>query len=472
MADVKDLINRLNTGEIPIFAKTAQCVASTSAADLSSLTELASGILHDPALTSRVLKLANSSAYNRGTLKINTVSRAIMQLGFETIRNICVSAALVEKFLKEKPREKAVKEMVLALHAAIQARSFALAREDSSAEEVYIAALLFRIGYMAFWCFGGELADKLEGRMQTSQDGGMAEEEVLGFRIHHLSAKLVKEWRLGSLLETSFKNPKSDPRVYNILFGHKLVQAAKGGWNTPEVEGVIRAIARFTKQSEEDARSMVERNAAEAIEVANNHGLGKYTDLIKSEVVSQTSNDHERPLAPDFLVQLEVLQELSTLLRSGKLDINLLFSTLLEGINRGIGMDRVILLLVSADRRALCGKYGMGWQQHKIEQFTMTLEPLHDNVFTNAFRNKKAVWAKDTARGASQDITPEVRSRIEPPFFIMPLILGNRPIAVICADRMSSGRPLDDESFTGFNFFCQAANAALASLVSQARQEN
>ena len=471
-AVIKNLMNKLNAGELPIFARTAQSVAQTSAIDSSSLTDLASGILQDPALTGRVLKLANSSAYNRGSLKINTVSRAIMQLGFGTIRNICVSAALVEQFLKEKPRERAIREMVLALHAAIQARSFASSRKEPSAEEVYISALLFRIGYMAFWCFGGDLADKLEYKMQTSEDGGMAEEEVLGFRIHHLSAKLVKEWQLGSLLEASFKNPKSDPRSYNILLGHRLVQAARDGWDSPEMALVIKTIAKFTKQPEEDAKLMVERNAAEAIEVASHHGLGKYADLIRAVAVPQSSDDEEGPREPDLLVQLEILQELSTLLRNKKLDINLLFSTLLEGIYRGIGMDRVILLLVSGDRKSLRGKYGIGWQQHEIDRFVMTMEPLHPNVFTKAFKNKKAIWAKDTARGASPDITPEVRSRVQPPFFLMPLTVGTRPIGVICADRLPSRRTLDDENFTGFNFFCQAANAALTALATRANQED
>jgi len=54
-------------------------------------------------------------------------------------------------------------------------------------------------------------------------------------------------------------------------------------------------------------------------------------------------------------------------------------------------MDMVMLLLVSAHRKCLRGKYGIGWQQHDaIYRFVMTMESSHANICTNSLKKMKA----------------------------------------------------------------------------------
>ena len=58
-----------------------------------------------------------------------------------------------------------------------------------SPEEVFIAALLGRIGHIAFWCFAGEVGDRLRSAMLGVDREDQAEVEVLGFKLERLTSK-------------------------------------------------------------------------------------------------------------------------------------------------------------------------------------------------------------------------------------------------------------------------------------------
>ena len=125
----KDLdlwVKRLVNENMPIFARTVQCVAGTASRENSSLSELAWSILDDPSLTMQVLKLANGMYYNPCSTRINTVSRAVLRLGFNTIKEICLTIALIETVLSSLHKERVAVEVARAFHAAVQAREMAI----------------------------------------------------------------------------------------------------------------------------------------------------------------------------------------------------------------------------------------------------------------------------------------------------------------------------------------------------------
>ena len=155
-------VQRLVNGSMPIFTRTVQAIAATAGRDDSSFSELAWSILQDPGLTAQVLKLSNGIYYNPSGRRINTVSRALMRLGFKTVREMCLSIALVESVLANLHRDKVALEIARAFHSAAQAKNIAVLRQLPSPEEVFIAALLSRIGQIAFWFSAGELGDRLE----------------------------------------------------------------------------------------------------------------------------------------------------------------------------------------------------------------------------------------------------------------------------------------------------------------------
>jgi HD-like signal output (HDOD) protein len=458
---------------MPIFSRTVSYVARFSQNDKSTISDLAQGILGDASLTAKILRLANSVYYNPDTITINTVHWALLRLGYNSLRTLCISSALVENLLHGQTRKRVIREMVRAFHAAVQAKSLAIARKDSGAEDIFIAALLFRIGYIAFYCFGGELVEKLEASMpMKSSTQAMMEKEVLGFELYQLSAALSKEWNLSDLLQSSIdRDMKTDPRAYHIWLGHRLAEAAERGWDSPEMQAAISAIAKYLKKPVDEVAIMVQANAEKAIQVGKEYGLGAHTSLIPlpdnfdPKESARASLESSTPSKPNLSLQREIIQELSTLVQEKQMDINMFLSALLEGILRGVGMDRVLLAILTSDLGRIEGKYGLGWEAGSVERFVVPRKTQIPHIFDHVLDVKEPLWAKDEKMGGlRQYLTPEVKAVMAvPSFFVMPLVIKNRAIGLICADRRSSRRELDEESFRSFVFFYQLAKKALAS---------
>jgi HD-like signal output (HDOD) protein len=68
----------------------------TARSDRTPVNELANAILNDYALTTKFLKLVNSSFYGQYGGRISTISRAVVILGFKQIRMAAQSLVLFE----------------------------------------------------------------------------------------------------------------------------------------------------------------------------------------------------------------------------------------------------------------------------------------------------------------------------------------------------------------------------------------
>jgi HD-like signal output (HDOD) protein len=117
-------------------------------------------ILRDANLTSRVLKISNSIHYNHSFTPIKTVSRAIVQLGFDNLKNITLASSLIDSFLKGKPKALLIQSLAKSFHAAVQARALVPYITGEHKEQVFIAALLRNIGELALLATGRQAAEQ------------------------------------------------------------------------------------------------------------------------------------------------------------------------------------------------------------------------------------------------------------------------------------------------------------------------
>ena len=169
-------LDRIRDQELPIFGKTAERIRDLTDSEKSAVSELADAILCDQGMTAKLLRIANSVIFNTSGTQVTTVSRAIVMLGFDMVRQIALSVAFVDAFLRGRVRERVQREMARAFHAAVQARWLAARRHDAQPEEVFIAALLYRFGDLAFWCFAGTTGDEITtavGNVEATVYGGV-----------------------------------------------------------------------------------------------------------------------------------------------------------------------------------------------------------------------------------------------------------------------------------------------------------
>jgi hypothetical protein len=367
----------------------------------------------------------------------------------------------------------------------VQARSFAVKRRDPSPEEVFIATLLCNIGDLAFWSMQSDIAPKLDAALQQPDcNHARAERAVLGFELDALGLGLARKWQLGKLLENTLENKgDSNPRVSSVRLAQELARKAEKGWDTPEVKQFMGRVAEALYMPLQDVTKLVHENANEAAKAAQYFGGGAAAERIplphaqhkadaqgkaaehRSGAVLRHDDAKAQFIVPDPMLQLTILRELSGMM-DGQHDINLLLEMVLEGISRGIGMDRALFAMLNPERTRLRARYALGWDKDDMrEKFLFEISPLKANVFSHALEARQPLWfgGPDADPRLVKLKTPEVLELTgDAQFFVMPVEINGRSIGLFYADRKSSGRALEEESYMAFRHFCQQANLALA----------
>lgn len=269
-------LSRIRDQELPIFGRTAEQIRELTDSEKAAVSELAEAILRDPGMTAKLLRIANSVIFNTSGWQITTVSRAIVMLGFDMVRQIALSVAFVDAFLQGAVRERVQREMGRSFHAAVQARWLAARRHDAQPEEVFIAALLYRFGDMAFWCFAGQDGERLDEALRLNpQYPGDTEQALLGFRLQQLTAALTRDWRISPLLQSVLKGGYAKPsREQAVALAYRLAEGAEGGWQSERARSRLKETADYLQQPVEELAPVLMKNAGEAAAVAECYGAG------------------------------------------------------------------------------------------------------------------------------------------------------------------------------------------------------
>ncbi len=466
-------VERIRDQEMPIFGHTVQSIINVAEDDEAPAATLARVVLQDASMTTRVLKLANTIYYNPRSQGINTISRAVVVLGFNAVRNMCLSISLVDSLVHGAARERLTHELARAIHAAVQSRALAIERGDESPEEVFIATLLYHLGEMAFWCFSGEEGDELDALMeQPGYTPEQAQDELLGFRFPQLTSNLVQEWRLNDLLLETLNHPrKQGVRGKTITYSHQLAEGAEQyGWSSNETSTVIKQMSELTGASEKELAKQLHQNARDAAQIASYYGASAAAQAIPIPGEQDSELPEELDVVhypePDGMLQLKILRELSQLLDK-KSDFNLIMELVLEGIYRGVGCDRTLFALMTPDRKSLRGKFALGQESEPFAaRFQFTVHPQQPNIFFHALESGNALWADaehhpELKRFLSAAVTRTVGQK---PFYVAPIVINDRGIGLIYADRALSDRPLDEEGFESFQHFAKQASMGLTLL--------
>lgn len=464
---VDNWIERISENELPIFQYTVRAINDVVSKDATSTSDLSRIILRDANLTARVLRLANSATFNVTGSTISTVSRAILYLGFNVVRDVSMSLAIIDALLSGNIKEHALQLMSKSFHAAVQARNFAERRGDDDVEEIFIAALLRYVGEITFWCVAGEEGEKInELKLLQGFSDEMAQQEVLGFTLDQLTVGLTQDWHLSDLLHSAINKPDmNNPRIHDIVYSLHLAEATSVSWNSKETMDIAQTISAHIKVDEDEVLGVLRSNAKQAADVALLFGADsiiKYLP-IDEELIEDISNenvfDPNSPV-PDPLLQLNILRDLSGIL-ADKPNLNVILEIILEGIYRGVGLDRTVFSIITKDK-TIVAKYALGKNnQDFMSRFNFDLR--EDNIFSAAVNNIQSMWVENTqAKNMSALINEKMRLVLAcRAFYVAPLLISGKVIGLVYADRQPSDRDLDKESFESFKHFVQQASQAL-----------
>jgi diguanylate cyclase (GGDEF)-like protein len=243
-----------------------------------NMSEIAKLIGSDPALTAKMLRLANSPVYGL-KCEVRTISHAICILGLSAVRPLALSFSLV-KGLQAKDKKALTWFWKRSLLSAVAARELSLAVGYRFGEEAFMGALLQDIGILAL----GQLASLEYDALAKAgtQHAALAEGERALFGEDHadVGGWLAERWRLPETLCAAIRLSHSLHKIPADLDSDmaRLVRlvAVSGGvadvWiaqDSPLAMQTLRqSSAEFLNLDEHKLEIALERVAERAKEVA------------------------------------------------------------------------------------------------------------------------------------------------------------------------------------------------------------
>lgn len=482
---IEEWVETIRDKGLSAFTQSVQQIAELADKDEADLEKLSSMIKQDAGLVTKILR-ASTSAYRQRRGRINTVSRALVMLGVNEVKKICLTCSLLDGLLDGEPDEELIAAMTQAFNAATQARLLAMARGDTNSEEVFLSALMQNVGPLALWRIASsnaaDIQDVMKERHCTTEE---AEQEVLGFTLNELSEALATEWNLGEYIpDEGSNNPQEQKRAAEINLSNQLVRTVHLGWESPRVHKILNDMQSKLGIDEQKIGTVISAAARETVATIKSFGVPLRKEFIPKpppsdegaenplvSLVTESTEGSEDledfvPPEPDPLVQLEILRELGGLILK-QVEPTVFIVRVLEAMHRGIGLDRIVFALLNDSRNSLMARLAYGPEQQQLRlafSFPVSTDPL--DVFPHVFESGEPFWLFNCPTDLREDLDlgrlPEVVG--EGDFFLAPIVIGDKWLGVFYADRRPSQRDLTDEDFRAFNQFAMQAILAFQSI--------
>lgn len=256
-----------------------------------STESLARIILKDPALTSRILKLANSSFYQRFS-RTTTVQQAVQVLGISTVKCMALSSSIFNTERFSKATYVNTKHLFADnLTVAVAAEKIAKAVGVKASDEVFIAGLLHDVGVLYFINHYPQQYEQIVAKNVKSSGVLAAEREIFGTDHCEVGYHLSIRWRLPVAICEAIRDHHNfstiapgatTPNIIRLasLLGHTF--ANESGWDPIEKMNRTNQVAQALNISKSDIEQISVTLMTDALAAAEflDTDIGKVEDLL------------------------------------------------------------------------------------------------------------------------------------------------------------------------------------------------
>ncbi|MCZ6525634.1 MAG: protein kinase [Gammaproteobacteria bacterium] len=451
---VKFLLRRMQRKQdFPaISANISQINKKTSNRDSASASEISNVILRDYALTTKILRLVNSSMFRQFGGEITTISRAVVILGVENVQAATLSIVLFDH-LNNSTQEKELKKATYsALMSGIIARQQAkriLSINDNEKESAFIASMLHTLGNMlVIYYLPEEYADIRNMMVNKDTREQQAVLSVLGASYEDLGKAIAEEWKLPEVISNSMrkmpegqvapaKSVKESIRQLASFANELCAIGARNGNKELDLANLasrykkalkvsVKDINKLIKFSQKEIKSMTKglninteditlftnRNNADfddgititttKIKTAREENGAQIPDDKKANqntTAAAPSNDDEQtyvtttdtPYSEIFNHHDIIAHGIAEITSTMLEDYNLndVLSMVLETMYRGMGFTRVLFCIHDVKNNSIIGRFGFGKNiDEVISGFRYKLDGQND-VLVDAVRNNR-----------------------------------------------------------------------------------
>jgi hypothetical protein len=208
---------------------------------------------------------------------------------------------------------------------------------------------------------------------------------------------------------------------------------------------------------------MVDEGIEDLIEMALTGGgrINKAEAKDNQEVKEDTQQTVSTSVG-NVQLQMDIMQQLNKLIADKRIDVNAMLSLVMDGMCEAIGLDRVVLALVSKDRKKMVPKFFKGDVDLDFKnRFQITLN--EDNAFTLSIRQSQQFWmGSRLMAGRAYLHTQQVQQALQyDEYLVAPIIVSRKPIGVFYGDNAISKQILNEQQYAGFSMLAQQAGLAL-----------
>ena len=492
-ATIDFLLRRMrHKSDFPALSESVSAINRIANSERESVERLSNTILKDFALTNKLLRMVNTAYFRpAGGGTISTISRAVIVLGFETVRNIAITILLFEHLQHGSSLNRLKEDFLRANLAGMLAKDIGSAAKMRDQEQSFICALFHSLGRLLGQYYFAEESEEIRRLMSVkhmSED--QAALQVLGVSFEEMGMAIAREWGFPPLLIESMRRLPAGPlhkpqqaeerlRLLSAMANEICDVIALVKPESRERE-MTRALARFTEVLPV-AREEIEKTIGKAIGEVTEFARLIHLNLLQTEFGRQmrlfaqpgwTANEERPGLANsgqggDSLGAATVLadqplaafsestqlpgadaqniltagiQDISNTLVDG-FKLNDILRIILETMYRAMGFKRVILCIKDVRAGVMQGRFGFGPDADEVARsfrFPLAFSP---DFFHAATAKGLDMLVSDINDPKTAERIPDWYRKVVPArsFVLFPLNLKGNPVALIYADRDEAG---------------------------------
>jgi HD-like signal output (HDOD) protein/GAF domain-containing protein len=383
-------------GELPSAARIVQRLQAAVSSDTCSTLDVARVILSDPGLSAKILRLVNSVQYVQRSGPVSTISRAVLVLGFEAIRDLTTSVVVLEAILRDaRSRAGMTRHVARSFRCGLLAQALAHQVGWPQTEEAYLLGLFADLGTL---CLASYCTEDYERATELASARGLpladALAETFGMTPSDVAAALFDHWGFPLQYTSYFRRVPGDRHptsssgklvaLVELADDYTAALDARDGYEPRGAADDLAArfAALFALPAERFTAAVADANEswrarAQTLGIAVEAGA----DTADGGVTS-TDDAHAcaaGPLVtPSDGVNVAMLDMISEITRSvlEHEDINTTLAMVVEGVARAGGFDTVFFALLNPQKDRITGRLGLG--DHIRERLEALSQPVHE----------------------------------------------------------------------------------------------
>ena len=439
-------------GAPPFGQHASELIARTLDLDGGSSGTLARVAFKDLGLTSQILRAANSALYNRSGRPIMSVPHGIVLIGWDTLRNLIGTIRFIEHYANRSPGLREL--MMLSLLSAVHSRDIAASVGYPRPEEAHLGGLFRNLGEVMVACHCPEEYSKIILIMHKENiDESRASVRVLGFSWDEVGLRVAARWDMPPNIDVCLRGPGGPAGSPMDRCLASITDYARDLTHAVYRDGA--AIERMHLRWVVDPRGRRVVLPEAGLRLLTDSALRETRDTFAALGIPSNSLrlDRQAERARDLLASVpvfdaarwrsldEAAENANRVVRDEDFELTAVISALLDAV-RGAGFDRAVFGLLNDEHTSIRGRLASGGAvEDVLRGFDFPVDRL-DGPIRAALQYKSDVLI-DCARDGRYDGSALVAAMEPAAFALFPLVVDEKPVGCLYADRQSAAPDLD-----------------------------